>query len=388
MRTNAKITESGENADANTALPGPGQSTAASLLDRLPFAERRSQFIQKLAQLTFSQKSYLLAFIVFLLVVDENYVESDNIRLVGVLAGIGLARELWHLFQRIWSQMLGKGLLLVLYAATANFAVALSAMKINAIAGIEPTPFVFTLGFATLLMLPFWLISASMVFLSIALVMTNIWLLISIVLRLVRIKVRVHWEDKSFVFLTMFMRLILIPSVLATLMSVLSPYANQIDVFGAGNARIHIVDPTTLTEQDRALLQNATDEQALEILQQIQQRNAEQEKSLTLTPEGTSTAAIEDQKPGDVTGSDDNESQSPEEPEQVRYLDTMIANFIFWFETYPNSTCQKTPEQRSLVIDENSVFLAQRDDSELGYAFSVQACIPRYQMDDVIPSPE
>ena len=52
--------------------------------------------------------------------------------------------------------MLGKGLILVLYAATANFALAISAIEINIITGIEPGPFVFTLGFATLIMLPFW----------------------------------------------------------------------------------------------------------------------------------------------------------------------------------------------------------------------------------------
>jgi hypothetical protein len=57
---------------------------------------------------------------------------------VGFIAGAGVIRELWHVFNRIWEHMLGKALILFLYAATANFALAISALKINVITGIEP----------------------------------------------------------------------------------------------------------------------------------------------------------------------------------------------------------------------------------------------------------
>ncbi len=57
----------------------------------------------------------------------------------------------------------------------------------------------------------------------------------------------------------------------------------------------------------------------------------------------------------------------------------MIANFVFWFETYPNSACIKEQQQRSLIIDENSMLIVEKDDSELGYAFTVKPCIPVYQ---------
>jgi hypothetical protein len=63
------------------------------------------------------------------------------------------------------------------------------------------------------------------------------------------------------------------------------------------------------------------------------------------------------------------------EREKNRDLDKLIAAFIFHFETYSNSMCKKEPHQHSLVIDENSVLLVEKSDTELGYTFSVEACV-------------
>jgi hydrogenase-4 membrane subunit HyfE len=55
--------------------------------------------------------------------------------------------------------MLSKALTLVLCAATTYFALAISALKINLIRGIEPRPFIFTLSFSTLIMLLFLIVN-------------------------------------------------------------------------------------------------------------------------------------------------------------------------------------------------------------------------------------
>jgi hypothetical protein len=55
--------------------------------------------------------------------------------------------------------MLSKALILVLCAATTYFVLAISALKINLIRGIEPRPFTFTLSFATLIKLPFLIVN-------------------------------------------------------------------------------------------------------------------------------------------------------------------------------------------------------------------------------------
>lgn len=312
-----------------------------------------------LRNLTTSQWLYFLAFILLLSSIDESFETSDGIYWVGVIAGLGLVRELWHLFHRIWQHMLGKGVILVLYAATANFALAVSALKINAIAGVEPTPFIFTLGFTTLLMLPFWLLAASVLFFSVALLAVNLWLFLSIILRLVRIKVRVHWEDQSLVFFTMFLRLILIPFVLMTLAKVMEPYVAQIKVF---DTKSDIISTQGLTEEQLKTIENAPDEDVLSVLSEISNQEV--------------TSNISDIAEGNKELTEEGSEQA--EVKNKRYIDTLVATFIYWFETYPYTVCKKEPTQRSFVIDDYSMLLAEKDDSELGYSFSVQACVPRY----------
>ena len=188
-------------------------------------------FKQKIQTLTISQWFYLLAVLVLVASYEEGQEFDDVSFFAVVLAGIGLSRELWHLFHAIWSKTLGKGVLLVLYAGTANIAIAVSALKINIVAGVEPTPFIFTLGFTTLLLLPFWLVTATVFFFLVALVVANLWLLGSALLRLIGIKVPVHWEDRNFVGITMVLRIVLILILVAGLVNFMKPYAEQLDVF-------------------------------------------------------------------------------------------------------------------------------------------------------------
>ncbi|WP_185969361.1 hypothetical protein [Aliiglaciecola sp. M165] len=317
--------------------------SVAGLMER--FSHRES-FKYKLSQLTLSQWFYVVASLLFVVLFDGDY-ENDGLVWVGVIAGIGLFRELWHLFQRVWDKMLGKGIILILYAATANFALAISALKINAIAGIEPTPFVFTLGFTTLLMLPFWLTITTALFFSIALVALNFWLLISILLRLVRIKIQVHWEDRSFVFITMIMRLVLIPAVIMTLGTIIMPYAKQIETF---DGPVNFLSVQDLTDEQVQQLRESSEEKAEAMLEQFKLKNATTEDA--------------EQNSG---------------AKKVRHLDRIVATFIYWFETYPNSGCVKAENQRSLVIDENSILVVERDKSELGFKFAVLPCVPKYQ---------
>lgn len=313
-----------------------------------------SRLREKVRTLTISQYFYFAAFIPFVLNAGDNYVEQDLYVSAGILAGFGLFRELWQLFIRVWDKMLGKGLLLILYAGTANFVLAVSAQKINAVVGIEPSSFVFTLGFTTFLMLPFWLLMSTVVFFSIATVVLNLWLLFSIMLRLVRIKIKVHWEDTSFVFLTMVLRLVLIPSVIMTLVFIAKPYVEQIGLFDQMTTKSQPSVDVSIRDQE------------------LISSSPETEKDQDLEDPSSTVAELGP----DVDSASDEDADSPE---KIRYLDIMIANFVFWFETYPQSKCLKEPQQRSLVIDENSMLIVEKDETELGFTFSVKPCIPVYE---------
>lgn len=318
---------------------------------RLKLSEYGRTMRRKLSELTLSQWLYTIAFVLLLNNRDQELEPGSDLVWVGLIAGIGLSRELWHVFNRVWEKMLGKALILVLYAATANFALAVSAVKINAIAGIEPSPFIFTLGFATLIMLPFWLLLASIAFFSVALIAANLWLIISVLLRVIRVKVKVHWEDQSFVFLTMLLRLLLIPYVIMSILFMAMPYAEQIELFD---------HPMALVRQEMQnnlpTTQNLDTQLDAEVID-----DAESEPDLTINVNGEAINLFSDQT------------------EKSLLLDKLIASFIFQFETYPKSACKKAPQQRSLLIDENIMLLVEEDESELGYHFSVGPCVGNFE---------
>jgi hypothetical protein len=300
----------------------------------------------KFSQLTLSQWMYLFACLLLLVHVDQEIKQDSELLWVGAIAGVGLIRELWHVFNRIWEHMLGKALILVLYAATANFALAISALKINVITGIEPGPFIFTLGFATLIMLPFWLLMSSIMFFSVALVAGNLWLVIGVLLRPFGVKVKIHWEDKTFVLITMILRLVLIPYVIMAIFFMIVPYAQQIELF----------------EQPIAMLKKSASDE-------IHQQDKLEEQIILGETASKNVRLTINNSPFNLP---------VDEQGHIKWLDKMIAGFIYHFETYPKSACIKTPLQRSLPIDENSILLVTEDDSALGYRFIVGPCVGNY----------
>lgn len=356
------------------------------------FARAVSRFKEKVALLSVSQWFYLAAFILLISSSPEQGEELPDLTLVGVLAGIGLSRELWQLFHSIWNRTLGKGVILIFYAAIANLALAISAQKISAISGIEPGPFVFTLGFTTFLMLPFWIVSASIVFLSIALILGNLWLLLSLLLRVVRIKLPVHWEDKSFVVASMALRIILIPTLIAALLQFINPYVQQMDFFHESLTDIKIWqlgdDEPALTDEQMARIEKGEFEDVNELMAHLKaETQAEIRKAEAQELENDTNLKIGATLPDGVTVGYEEPEEEKSKKHDDRHLDHMIAAFIYYFETYPNSACKKSPEQHSLVIDENLIFVAEKDpDNPMGFKFGVMPCVPRYEP-DIVGSP-
>lgn len=366
---------------------------------------RRSRRLRTdLSQLTFSQWMYLLAFFSLFFTADSEGEALDTFMLAGIIAGVGLMRELWHLFMRIWAHTAGKGLLFVLYAATANFALAISALKINSISGVEPTVFIFTMGFATLLMLPFWLILASMLFLGTALVVGNFWLLIALLLRIVKIRLPIHWEDQSFAVLTLILRIILIPALIWALALMLNPYLKQMDMFNEPLG-FHVVRTNEISQEQAEQIRNLPRDEIAAALAEAKAEFQQQQDSTPSSTQPSTTSSTKDktlqeliddpslspqQKAAfqtlealSVTKQEDDPTTAPKKPEEpaapgLKWLDLMIAQFIYRFETYPYSACAKEPNQRVLTINENLVFVAERDsDYETGIKFSAMECIPR-----------
>ena len=298
-----------------------------------------------------SQLCYFAAFFLLLLELAGDNPEP-NYLVLGLIALVGLTRELLGLFHYLWSFTLGKASILILYATTANVALAFAAMQINLITGVEPTPFIFTLGFTTVVLLPFWVTLASMLFFLIALLISTLWLLIRLPLRLIGVKLAIHWEDKKSPFVTMVMRIILIPYVLMAMFQFATPYF----LVASGGAQLPIDLEVNVVDSEEGV-QDLSDLGEQEREQALQEIEAINEKIETEEEKGQRYAKI---------------------------IRSVIASFLFNFEAYPNSACKKEPEQRSVIIDENMVLIISRDESaDYGYRFEVALCEPRVGVNPV-----
>lgn len=308
---------------------------------------------QWVSQYTPSQLCYFAATLLLLISI---FTEMDFLPATAIIAFLGLIRELLNLFNRIWATTLGKSLTLITYASTANLALAFAALKINLITGVEPMPFVFTLGFSTLILMPFWIALSSVVMFLCVLIIANAWLLISIPLRLIGLPVVIHWEDTHRALLTMLMRIVLIPIVLVHLFNIMLPYIGQ-DVFDEpisislnnDNESDTQTDKTEVAEATEALLSAPSEAQSQEQQDPLHLRVQEQEQDELIN--------------------------------RQRFIENLIADFIFYFEAYPYSACVKEPEQKSVILDDYTVLLITKNSEALhGYDFIVAKCIGRHTL--------
>jgi hypothetical protein len=322
-------------------------------------------FLAWAKQYTPSQWCYFVSG--FLLIISI-FTPYEFFTFTALLAFVGLLRELTNIFHKIWDSNVGKGFIILIYASTANLALAFAALKINIITGIEPGPFIFTLGFTTLVLMPFWIALSSIVVFLFVLILANIWLFISVFLRVIGFKVKVHWEDKNRAFLTMILRIVLIPIVLVHLVTIMIPYASgdlarNIGVNGEG---IWI-----------------NFEPELEPKLELELNNLEQESDSTeLQLEQTQTSLnseLTEQEIAQLPSSDEQELVDSIQQKQ-KLIESMIAHFIFYLESYSKSACVKAEDQHSVVIDENMILLIRKnEENPIGYDYEVKACQPRYQ---------
>ncbi|MFC3096070.1 hypothetical protein DRW07_05825 [Alteromonas sediminis] len=308
-------------------------------------------FLQKIKHLTPSQWCYFVALFLLFTGSENGELPDERLGLVALIAGIGFSRELFRVIHKIWDSMLGKGIFLLLYAGVANIALALAAVKVNSIAGIEPAILTFSVAFTLMLTLPIWFFFATIVFASVLLLIGNLWLLLTLLLRIVRIKIKAHWEDSVFVIASMIARLVLLVVVMLAMSDMIEPYIDQFSARENGEPIFSISTP-----KDRA-------------------RNAQKE---ALLAEAEAAVAEANKNEADQATSDEAIPENETEEQDDRIIDRLIAAFIYNFETYPSSSCKQAENEKVIAIDENSIFVAAEADNELGYEFYVMPCIHRY----------
>ena len=154
----------------------------------------------------------------------------------------------------------------------------------------------------------------------------------------------------------MLMRIVLIPIVLVHLFNIMLPYIGQ-DVFdepisislNSDNKPDTQTDKTEVAEVTEALLSAPSEAPPQEQQDLVYLRVQEQEQEDLIN--------------------------------RQRFIENLIANFIFYFEAYPYRACVKEPEQKSVILDDYTVLLiTQNSEAVHGYDFIVAKCIGRHTL--------
>jgi len=313
-----------------------------------------------------NQKIYLLAAILGMYyeqaLFSKNPLEpSTELLVVGSIAMIGMLRELFNIFTRVWQTLLGKSIIFIIYVIIGNFTLAVAARKVNFITGVDPDSLIYAQGFTTFLVLPLWLLLLTSMSLILLFTLGNVWFLflkLISVLRLHPINLR---AKERFSVLFIFIRLLLISPIMMTLVQPLVWYSNELN--------IEVPHLSINSDQEN----NITD------------RPAEEESKSNVVDETSETglAAAPISSENIVENNRDDEvviigNESDEDKSKYTDFDKAIAAFVYEYETFQLSRCEKTDAERVSIIGEDIILVAEKvKDHELGYKFSARACVLR-----------
>nr|WP_297349090.1 hypothetical protein [uncultured Glaciecola sp.] len=339
---------------------------------------------ERWAKLHTNQIIYVVALFLFIVVDGDMNTPNTMMWFVGILAFFGMARELWAIFLKVWESTFGRLILLVLYAAIANFTLAVAAQKVNIIITADPTQLYHTLGVTTLLVLPLWLMVVSVVGMIVIFGLMQILRLIRGILILMRIVPRIATPKEAFPKTFIIVRLILLVPVSMTVFNSLSWYGEQLNLpktpgFGFSDSSGSIVN-TQVTKVGLGIIENElqaedlSDEERQDLL--TAKRNLLDKydnginENLTENAPVTQDELLSNEKNEKVIGNT-NEAST-----KVYFLDNLIASFVYNYETFEYSHCQKGVDERVVYISENDILVVKKDNSApTGYTFSTRSCV-------------
>jgi len=320
-----------------------------------------------------NQKIYLLAVILGFsqdqsMITETILDPSTGLLIVGSIAMIGMLRELLDIFTRVWQTLLGKSFIFIVYVIIGNFTLAVAARKVNYITGVDPHSLIYAQGFTTVLVLPLWLLLLTSMSLILLFTLGNMWFLVLKLINLLRLHPINIRARERFSVLFIFIRLLLISPIMVTLMQPLSWYKNELN--------IEVPGITFSSGQ-----QNDVEEQAAEAAIDESKVNVGDELNVTdqLGITGSSDNLnndLADNEPNDevvIIGKETNI-----EKDKYTDFDRAIATFVYEYETFQLSRCEKTDSERVSIIGEDIILVAEKVDGHpLGYKFSARACILR-----------
>jgi len=324
-----------------------------------------------------NQKIYVVALVLLIAYADEIFTGQEGyISVIGCIALIAMARELWGLFTQIWDTMFGKSIVLVLYAIVANFTLSLSAQKINIIVGVAPSELIYTQGLTTLMMLPFWILLLSVLALTFVFVGAQFKSLFFGLLRFLRLHHTKLENKEHFSGVFLIIRLIILPLVIMTLAQGLTWYSQKIHI---QNLSFDITD--LLSKEQKINLESEKNDAKKELAAELEaefgteldKRGITVSESQPKVSEEDVAAVVKEIAPAETKvfrlGGDIDLSSS-----ELTLFDRAIASFVYHFEAFEFSRCKISKTERAVPLNENDILVVEKDNSDIGFKFSARLC--------------
>lgn len=320
------------------------------------------------------QKFYFLALVI--LAFQAIFTEI-NYELVGAIALIAMAVEMWPKFVHIWETLLGRVIVVVSYAIIGNFVVAFAGHKLNEIVGIDPGSLFYATSFVSLLTAPIWIVTVTLIVMLLYVAIKQVWFFLTFIPWILGLYEKTSIQVKRFPKLTRVTRIAMMPFMFMFLVSVLELYGEE----GADDFKQGVMEGLV------------TDVASPEAKQQISDELQNIKGTENLTPEELkATQVIEDllepeeNNPNTAQTDSEGVTKTAQEDSEIKVtangvtlgtgakMDKAIAAFVYYVEGFKYSQCKKTGKERIVPIGEYDILAIKPDDSKLGYHFSVRAC--------------
>nr|WP_152029927.1 hypothetical protein [Pseudomonas sp. LPH1] len=130
-----------------------------------------------------SQKLYYFGFIFGLLAAFWYATPFSEIFLsvfiaAGLLLTCGVASDILIVYKKVWGTNIGKGLILVIYAAATNFAYALSSQIVNEIVTFESSKLIYSTNLVAVMLLPLFVLAFTYLIFAVIFIFGQFYILI------------------------------------------------------------------------------------------------------------------------------------------------------------------------------------------------------------------
>ena len=342
-----------------------------------PYRQKVIEFTQPLLMW---QKLYFLALAIGLYKLVFSNDDVSDFTLVGFVALMALSVEMWPKFVEIWETLLGRVIVVIVYAIIGNFVVVFARHQLNEIVGVDPGTLFYATSFVSLITAPVWIITITLIVMFIYMIVKQLWFIITFVPWLIGLYEKTNNQVAMYPKLTRITRIVMVPFMFMFLISILQLYGDEDTVEnGAFNELtsgiVEGIEGSHKTKVSESISSEEVSEEAEKPENEDELGKEANSESETLEPE-KEVASKEN------IGKDPLQEKNEIELENnnVTFLtgkaiNETIAEFVYYFEAFGHSQCVKEEDERVISIGEYDILVVRRDkNSEFGFHFSVREC--------------